>query len=82
MATPTVEQVLNTARQLSPEEFAELMELLEVEQKIRGAQQPEGSPLLAIVGAWADMGDEAIDAFDEEIRRLRSEPAREVDLEA
>jgi len=80
MASPPVEQVLNTVRQLSPDEFAELMELLETEQKAREEQHIQYDPLLAIMGAWADMGDEAIDAFDEEIRRLRAEPGREVDL--
>jgi len=74
--------MLDIVRQLSPDEFAELMELLEAEQKTRETQAAQTNPLLAIVGAWADMGDDAIDAFDEEIRRLRSEPMREVNLEA
>jgi hypothetical protein len=80
MASPTVEQVLNTVRQLSPTEFAELMELLETEQKAREEQYIQYDPLLSVIGAWADMGDEAIDAFEEEIRRSRAEPGREVVL--
>ena len=85
MATPAVEQVLQTARHLSPAEFDELLDLLEAEREARmdqKAQTSQTNPLLALVGAWADMGDAAIDAFDAEIERSRSEPGREVDLEA
>lgn len=48
-----------------------------------GASIPEAKPPLSdpwhgIIGDWAGMGDEAIDAFLEEVRRMRDEPGRDV----
>jgi hypothetical protein len=40
----------------------------------------EQHPLLNIIGAWADMGDATLDAFDEEITLSRSMLGRDVEL--
>jgi len=78
MAGITVEEVFNMAKQLSSEERSQLMDLLETMPSIEHVQN---DPLLALIGAWADMGDEEIDAFEREIRRSREAPGREVNFE-
>ena len=59
MASPAVEKMLVAVQHLSDNELLELAELLETERKAREIQQDASDPFMAIIGGWADMGDES-----------------------
>jgi hypothetical protein len=78
MAEQTLTDVMNTIHHLSSEEFEQLMELLEQEEEARSHQNATYDPLIANLGAWADLGDEAIDELNALIERERRQPPREI----
>ncbi len=80
MASPAVAKVLSEVQHLTDNELQELAELLEAERAIRETQLRASDPLMAIIGGWASMGDEEIDAFDAAIQQSRSGMGREVVL--
>jgi hypothetical protein len=88
MIHPTYKRVLRLAHQLPYEDQKRLIVSLETETNPKTRTKTvsirlheKGDPFLMLANAWAEMGDEALSAFDAEIRRQRQEAPRPFPLE-
>ncbi len=78
----TYKQILQLARQLTTQDQQRLIASLETERAAPSARgRNQGDPFLALIGAWAEMGDDAISAFDTAVQHQRQELSRPVSFE-